>query len=73
MEHFSGAGQLVTLGLVDSSIGAVSKLLALVDVEASIAKELTGSNLSCHAFFFSNNRSSDTDVDSWGEPERAPH
>ena len=48
MEHFSGAGQLVTLGLVDSSIGAMSKRLALVDVEALIAKELTSSKLGSH-------------------------
>ena len=48
MEYFSGAGQLVTLGLVDSSIGAASKRLALVDVEASIAEELTSSNLGGH-------------------------
>ena len=48
MEYFTSAGQLVTLGLVDSSIGAVSKWLALVDVEASIAEELASSNLSSH-------------------------
>ena len=40
MEDFSSTGQLVTLGLVDSSIGAMAKGLALVDVETSIAKEL---------------------------------
>ena len=45
MEVFSGTGQLVTPGLVDSSIGAMAKGLALVDVEASIAKELLCSNL----------------------------
>ena len=39
MEEFSSTGQLVTLGLVDSSIGAMTKGLALVDVEASIAKD----------------------------------
>ena len=40
MEDFSSTGQLVTLGLVDSSIGAMAKGLALVDVETSIVKEL---------------------------------
>ena len=40
MEDFSSTGQLVTLGLVDSSIGAMAKGLALVDVETSIAEEL---------------------------------
>ena len=45
MEDFSSTGQLVTLGLVDSSIGAMAKRLALVDVEASVAKELLRSNL----------------------------
>ena len=45
MEDFSSTGQLVTLGLVDSSIGAMAKGLALVDVEGSIAKELLCSNL----------------------------
>ena len=46
MEDFSSTGQLVTLGLVDSSIGAMAKGLALVNVEASIAKELL-----CHLIF----------------------
>jgi hypothetical protein len=45
VEDFSSTGQLVTLGLVDSSIGAMAKGLALVDVEISIAKELLCSNL----------------------------
>ena len=40
MEDFSSTGQLVTLGLVDSAIGAMAKGLALVDVEASVAKQL---------------------------------
>ena len=40
MEDFSSTGQLVTLGFVDSSIGAMAKGLALVDVEVSIAKEI---------------------------------
>ena len=35
MEDFSSTGQLVTLGLVDSSIGAMAKGLTLVDVEVS--------------------------------------
>jgi hypothetical protein len=39
MKDFSSIVQLVTLGLVDSSIGAKSEGLALVDVETSIAKE----------------------------------
>ena len=54
MEHFGSTGQLVTLGLVDNSIGAVAKGLALVDVEASIAKELTSSSLLIsHSYFHS--------------------
>ena len=40
MEDFSSTGQLVTLGLVDSSIGAMAKGLALFDVEALIAKDV---------------------------------
>ena len=48
MEDFSSTGQLVTLGLVDSSIGAMAKGLAPVDVEASIPKELLCSNLIGH-------------------------
>ena len=40
MEDFSSTGQLVTLGLVDSSIGATTKGLALVDVEALVAKDM---------------------------------
>ena len=40
MEDFSSTGQLVTLGLVDSSIGAMAKGLALVDVEALVAKDM---------------------------------
>ena len=40
MEDFSSTGQLVTLGLVDSSIGAVTKGLALVDVEALVTKDM---------------------------------
>ena len=46
MEYFSSTGQLVALGLVDSSIGAVSKRLVVVDMKASIAKEPTSANLS---------------------------
>ena len=38
MEDFSSTGQLVTLGLVDSSIGAMAKGLALADMEALIVK-----------------------------------
>ena len=49
MEDFSSTGQLVTLGPVDSSIGAVAKYLALVDVEASIPKEILYSNLIVHS------------------------
>ena len=45
MEDFSSTGQLVTLGLVDSSIGAMAKGLTLIDVEISIAKELLSPNL----------------------------
>ena len=45
MEDFSSTGQLVTLGLVDSSIGAMAKGLAPVDVETLIVKELLSSNL----------------------------
>ena len=52
MEEFSSTGQLVTLCLVDSSIGAMAKGLALVDVEASIAKDLLHSNLIGHFSFF---------------------
>ena len=40
MEDFSSTGQLVTLGLVDSSIGAMAKGLALVDMEALVAKDV---------------------------------
>ena len=40
MEDFSSTGQLVTLGLVDSSIGAMAEGLALVDVEALVAKDM---------------------------------
>ena len=40
MEDFSSTGQLVTLGLVDSSIGAMAKGLALVDVEALETKDM---------------------------------
>ena len=32
MEDFSGTGQLVTLGLVDSSIGTTTERLALVNM-----------------------------------------
>ena len=39
MEDFSSTGQLVTLGLVDSSIGAMAEGLALVDVKIFIAKD----------------------------------
>ena len=34
MEDFSSTGQLVTLGLVDSSIGSMAEGLALVDLKA---------------------------------------
>ena len=40
MEDFSSTGQLVTLGLVDSSIGAMAEGLALVDVEALVVKDM---------------------------------
>ena len=40
MEDFSSTGQLVTLSLVDSSIGAMAEGLALVDVEALVAKDM---------------------------------
>ena len=40
MEDFSSTGQLVTLGLVDSSIGAMAKGLALVDVKALKVKDM---------------------------------
>ena len=40
MYEFSSTGQLVTLGLVDSSIGTMAKGLALVDVEVSITKDV---------------------------------
>ena len=40
MEDFSSTGQLVTLGLVDGSIGAMAKGLALVDVEALVVKDM---------------------------------
>ena len=39
MKDFSSTGKLVTLGLVDSSIGAMAKGLALVDVEALVVKD----------------------------------
>ena len=38
MEDFSSTGQLVTLCLVDSSIGAMAKWLALVNKEVLIVK-----------------------------------
>ena len=41
MEDFSSTGQLVTLGLVDSSIGPMAKGLALVDVEPLVAKYMS--------------------------------
>ena len=40
MEDFSSTGQLVTLGLVDSSIGAMAEGLALVDMEALVPKDV---------------------------------
>ena len=40
MEDFSSTGQLVTLGLVDSSIGAMAEGFALIDVEALVAKDI---------------------------------
>ena len=48
MKDFSSTGQLVTLGLVNSSIGAMAKGLALVDVEISILKDILCSNLIAH-------------------------
>ena len=39
MEDFSRTGQLVTLGLVDSSIGAMAEGLALADVKTFVAKD----------------------------------
>ena len=45
MEDFSSTGQLVTLGLVHSSVVAMAKGLALVDMETSIVKDLLCSNL----------------------------
>ena len=38
MEDFSSTGQLVTFGLVDSSIGAMAEGLALVNVELRMIK-----------------------------------
>ena len=49
VKEFSCTGQLVTLGLVDSSIRATAKGLALVDVEVSIAKDLLCSYLIGHS------------------------
>ena len=40
MEDFSSTRQLVTLGLVDSSIGAMAKGLALANVKSLIAKDM---------------------------------
>ena len=40
MDDFSSTGQLVTLGLVDSSIGAMAEGLALINVKAFVAKDL---------------------------------
>jgi hypothetical protein len=40
VEDFSSTGQLVTLGFVDSSIGAMAEGLALIDVEALVAKDM---------------------------------
>ena len=40
MKDFSSTGQLVTLGLVDSSIGAMAEGLGLVDVEALVAEDM---------------------------------
>jgi hypothetical protein len=40
VEDFSSTGKLVTHGLVDSSIGAMAEGLALVDVEALVAKDM---------------------------------
>ena len=48
MKNFSSTGQLVTLGLVDRSIGAMAKGLVLVNMKVLIAKELLCSNLICH-------------------------
>ena len=38
MENFSSTEKLVTLGLVDSSIGTASEVIAPDDFEISIAK-----------------------------------
>ena len=38
MEDFNSTGQLVTLGLVDSSIGAMAEGLAFVDMEVLVVK-----------------------------------
>ena len=40
MYEFSSTGQLVTLGLVDSSIGTMTKGLSLVNVEALVTKDV---------------------------------
>ena len=48
MEDFSSTGQLVTLGLVDSSIGAMAEGLALVDVELQpIKRSLIHVSMDC--------------------------
>lgn len=38
VEEFSSTRQLVTFGLVDSSIGAMAKLLTLVNLKALVAE-----------------------------------
>ena len=40
MYEFSSTGQLVTLGFIDSSIGAMAKVLVLVNVEALVTKDM---------------------------------
>ena len=40
MEDFSSTGQLVTLGLVDSSIGTMAQGLVLVDLEVLIVEDM---------------------------------
>ena len=39
-DKFSSTGQLVTLDLVDSSIGAMAEGLALIDMEALVVKDV---------------------------------
>ena len=50
MEDFSSTGQLVTFGLVNSTVGAMAEGLALVETEVSISKVLLCSNLTGHYY-----------------------